>query len=384
MKIAFVLDDSLDKPDGVQQYVLTLGSWLSSQGHNVHYLAGETVRTDVSNIHSLATNLGVRFNKNRLSIPLPASLHRIAAVLDREQFDVIHVQMPYSPFLAARIIKHAAPTTAVIGTFHILPYSGLQKVASHLLRLMTRKTLKRFDKVVSVSAPAASFAKHTFGLDSDVVPNAVDLTRFENAAPLKKYDGDTPTIIFLGRLVERKGALEFLKMLERLLAEKSPTFRVVMCGSGPLEKDLKRYCAKNKLDNLVEFAGFVLEEDKPSYLASADIAVFPSLGGESFGIVLIEAMAAGAKVVIAGDNPGYATVMSGAEGHLVDPRDSDGFAATIAGYLKDSHAREESLAWQAKHVKQYDVAVVGATLTKLYQDAVAKLRRQPDNTKGSV
>src|ERR1039458_8447904 len=107
LKVGFVLDDSLDKTDGVQQYILSLGSWLKQQGHDVHYLVGETVRTDIPNVHSLSRNINARFNSNRMSTPLPASPARIRKLLEDVQFDVLHVQIPYSPFLAQQIIELA-------------------------------------------------------------------------------------------------------------------------------------------------------------------------------------------------------------------------------------------------------------------------------------
>jgi phosphatidyl-myo-inositol alpha-mannosyltransferase len=125
MKIAFALDDTLDTPDGVQQYVLSLGSWLAAQGHNVHYLVGNTTRNDVTNVHPLSRNWKVRFNGNRMSIPLPVSRHKLRAFLAEQQFDVLHVQVPYSPFLAGQLMRAAPASTAIIGTFHILPYSRM-------------------------------------------------------------------------------------------------------------------------------------------------------------------------------------------------------------------------------------------------------------------
>src|SRR5688572_33467442 len=129
LKVGLVLDGSLDKTDGVQQYVLILGKWLASEGHEVHYLVGETERTDLPNIHSLTRNVSVRFNKNRMSTPLPANLRPIRRLLQQEQFDVLHVQVPYSPVLAGRIIKAADARTAVVGTFHILPHSKFVTLA---------------------------------------------------------------------------------------------------------------------------------------------------------------------------------------------------------------------------------------------------------------
>src|ERR1700712_493953 len=97
MKVGFVIDDTLDKPDGVQQYVLTVGRWLAQNGHQVHYLCGETKRGDIPNVHSLTKNAHVRFNGNQLSVPKPANAAKIRQLLDTQQFDVLHIQMPYSP-----------------------------------------------------------------------------------------------------------------------------------------------------------------------------------------------------------------------------------------------------------------------------------------------
>src|ERR1039458_1701699 len=96
LKVALVLDDGLDKPDGVQQYVLSVGRWLSAQCHEVHYLVGQTARTDVTNTHSLSRNIRVSSNGNRLTIPLPTSRKKLGKLLEDEQFDVLHVQTPYT------------------------------------------------------------------------------------------------------------------------------------------------------------------------------------------------------------------------------------------------------------------------------------------------
>lgn len=101
MKIAYVLDDRLDKPDGVQQYVRDMSGWMRDKGHEVHYLVGNSPGATESNLHNLSRTVGVRFNKNRMRIPLPASKRAIKQLLDDERFDVLHVQMPYSPLWLA-------------------------------------------------------------------------------------------------------------------------------------------------------------------------------------------------------------------------------------------------------------------------------------------
>jgi phosphatidylinositol alpha-mannosyltransferase len=365
LTIGFVLDDSLDKSDGVQQYILTLGAWMSSQGHDVHYLVGQTARTDMKNVHSLSRNMNVRFNGNRMSMPLPGSAKGIKALFKNTRFDILHVQMPYSPFLAARIIKNVPAHTAVIGTFHIAPYSRTVSVANKLLAVTLKPSLKRFNAVVSVSQAAADFALSTFGLTTDILPNVVELERFKRAKPLTHEN--VPIILFLGRLVPRKGCRALLEAVALLHQRKKvPSFKVYVGGSGPLEAELKAYVAQNKLSDIVTFSGFIAEDIKPRFYASADIAVFPSSGGESFGIVLLEAMATEKSVVLGGDNPGYRSVLGPKPDLLFPATNAHVLADKLAELLTNKTFSKELLRWQNGYVPQFDVAVVGAKLINRY------------------
>lgn len=371
MKIGFVLDDSLDKTDGVQQYVLTLGRWMSENGHDVHYLVGESKRTDIPNLHSLAKNINVRFNNNRMSTPISASRSKIKRLLKREEFDVLHIQMPYSPFLAGRVINAAPKSCAVLGTFHIMAASKMAELANRGVRVSVSRSLKRFDRVFSVSEPTVEFAQRVYGVKSEVLPCAIKLDGFYGAKPIKKYQDGTINIVFLGRLVERKGCHYLLAAVKRLREIDNTPLRVIICGPGPQERQLKEFVKSNWLEGVVEFIGHVNEE-KAEYLASAHIAAFPSTKGETFGIVLAEAMASGSKVVIGGDNPGYRAVLRGRKGHLVDPSDTESFAKLLKHYITDPAARQKARVWQAQFVKQFDVAVVGRKLLEHYHEVIAK------------
>jgi phosphatidylinositol alpha-mannosyltransferase len=379
LKIGFVIDDSLDKTDGVQQYVLTIGEWLRSQGHAVHYLAGETERRDLSGIHSLSRNVQVRFNRNHMSMPLPATRSRLRRLLVAENFDILHVQMPYSPWLAHRLIRLVDDRTVVFGTFHIVAHSNLVRLASQALARWTRSSLRRFDEIVSVSSAAADYARETYGFHSEIVPNAVDCQRFRTALPLADYNDDTVvTLLFLGRLVARKGCLYLLKALDQLLQSNReiPPFRLLVCGTGPLQPELERFVATHGLQPYVSFVGYVAETDKPRYYASADIAVFPSTGGESFGIVLLEAMASGRPAVLAGDNSGYRSVLQERPELLFAPLDSERLAELIYGYIINSNQRLDAANWGQAYAQQFDTATVGAELLRRYRKALRK-RHQP-------
>jgi len=368
MKIGYVLDDTLDTPDGVQQYVLTLGAWMSSQGHDVHYLVGQTTRTDIPGIHSISRNMKVRFNGNRMSMPLPVSKESISNLLHTKQFDILHVQMPYSPFMAHQVMLSSPDSTAVIATFHIAPHSGLVKYATRGLALWTSKSVQRIDKAFSVSSAAADFARQTYKIKTDILPNVVEIVKFAETVPFdnpsKKF-----TILFLGRLVPRKGCQLLLQSLV-LLKIKNPdiSFRVIICGRGPLEAQLKAYVLSHDLIDEVTFAGFVTETDKARYLKTADLAVFPSSGGESFGIVLIEAMAAGNPVVLGADNPGYASVLAPYPDLLFKAGDAEGLSGKLQVYMTSDDVRSKASDWQREYVPRFDVAVVGSQLLEVYAE----------------
>lgn len=372
LKIGFILDTSLDAPDGVQQYILSLGNWLRSEGHDIHYLVGETQRTDIPNVHSLSKNISVTFNGNKMTIPLWANRRKVKELLKRESFDVLHVQSPHHPLMAQYIINRADPKTAVISTFHILPYNALARVLNRVLGLTLRPSLKRIDTAISVSSTAAEFQAQTFKLQSEVLPNVFDYQRFKTASALDWAKDDTLTILFLGRLVERKGCQYLLQAISQLDRKSLPKFRVVICGKGAMMAELEKYVADHNLGDIVRFAGFVSEEDKPRYYASADISVFPSTSGESFGIVLLEAMASGQSAVLAGNNPGYTTVMETRPETLFNPKDTAMFAEKLTLLLQDAAQRQAVASWGKAHAARYDVGVIGPKLVRCYEMAIAK------------
>ncbi|HET7060497.1 MAG TPA: glycosyltransferase family 4 protein [Candidatus Saccharimonadales bacterium] len=377
LKIGLVLDTSLDPPDGVQQYVVSIGEWLRGQGHGVHYLVGETKHRDLPNVHSLSRNITVQFNGNRTTIPLFASRKKIRQVLSANQFDVLHVQTPHHPFMAQPLILAAGKSTAIVGTFHIAAYDWLVSLGNRLLGIWLRPSLKRFYKIVAVSDAAADFARRTFHIDTPVIPNAFDYARFHNAKPFTRYHDKTVTILFLNRLVPRKGCRVLLEAAALLASDPSvPPFRVVVCGKGPEAPKLHRFIKQNGLGDIVEMVGFVSEEDKPRYYASADVAVFPSSAGESFGIVLLEAMASGRTAVLAGNNPGYRSVMSPRPELLFEPRDSNALAKLLENYIRTPGLRQMAAKWGRQYTKSFDVGVVGRQLEQLYLEARRALRAQ--------
>ncbi|MDN4480747.1 glycosyltransferase family 4 protein [Demequina muriae] len=373
MKIAMVLDDSIDRPDGVQQYVLTLGAYFERQGHEVHYVCSDATRDDIT-VHSLARNVGVTFNGNGLRIPLPTSRAALREFLEAQRYDVIHVQIPHSPLFAARVVDEArrvqARTVRIVGTFHILPAGTVSAAATRLLGLLLRRNLLRFDAFCAVSAPAAEFARRSFGIEARVIPCSIDTSLFADAQRTPRAD-DRLVVAFLGRLVDRKGVLELIAALAALPEPMRARLDVHIGGKGPLRDRVAAAIEAAGLGDIVTLVGFVSEEDKPAFYAEADIAVFPATGGESFGIVLIEAMASGAGVVIGGDNPGYLSVLGDRSEVSVNPRDTAAFAASLARLIDDAALRATVHEEQAERVERFDVTVVGEQILSLYGRASA-------------
>lgn len=372
LTIGLVLDDSLDRPDGVQQMVVLLGEWLRSRGHSVHYIVSKTKRRDLANVHSVAESWNVSFNGNKLAIPRPAAMSELRELAQVCAFDVLHVQMPFSPMMSGRLISVA--DVPVVGTFHILPYNVLSQVGTRALGLLQARSLDRFQVVTATSEPARAFASSAYRVEPQIVPNPVHLARF---APSDVYNRSNRfRIVFLGRLVPRKGVMQLLKAINALSSELKARVAVDIGGTGPDRSRAENYVADHQLQGIVKFHGFVKESAKPRFLQRADIAVFPSTAGESFGIVLIEAMASGAGVVLGGDNPGYRSVLGEWRECLVNPTDTDSFAHRLAMLVHDDKLRRRLHRAQAKAVRQYDIEIVGKQFEKLYRKAI--LDYQPE------
>ncbi len=369
MKIGIVFDDSLDRPDGVQQYIKTIGRWLQEQSHTVHYLVGESdplLNLDLT-IHSLSKNFGVSGNQNTLTLPLPADKEKIKKLLEEEQYDVLHVQMPYNPLLSGRVITAAPEGMQIVGTFHIVGASWFENYGSKALSIAQRKSLKRFNQIVSVSNAAKEFSEKYFGIETIVIPNAVDINKFKYGKKLKKFNDGTQNIVFMNRLVKRKGC-EYLIDAVHWLDNRGmfDNRRLIVCGKGPLADSLEMKAKQYGLSEKVVFEGFIAEEVKSDYLATADLAVYPSTGGESFGIVLIEAMASGA-LTLGGNNPGYTTVLGAKPELLIDPTDTEKFARRTDELLNNKEMAEKLIEWQTEEVKKYDIDTVGKQLVELYK-----------------
>ncbi|HEY0218096.1 MAG TPA: glycosyltransferase family 4 protein [Cellulomonas sp.] len=391
LRIGLVIDDGLDRPDGVQQIVLTLGRRLTGLGHEVHYLTSTTTRTDLPNLHVLAPSLTVKFNGNRLSTPRPASRRALRRLMADVPFDVLHIAMPYSPVLAGRVVSAAPARTAVVGSFLIYPQDALVRWGIRGLALLERRRLRRFVSLNANSEASQESAQEAFGRPVPILGPPVELPEVDTLGALAGTSGtgdaddaggtglptsDEPRrIVFLGRLVERKGPRELLDAvaaMDRLPGTRPWT--LTLAGRGPLLDDLRARATAAGIADRVTFPGFIAEEDKTALLAGADLVVLPSTGGECFGISVVEALAAATGVVLAGDNPGYRTPMAGLEDQLVDPADTDGFARALARWTADDRARAAAPARQRPAARRYEAGAITDQVVAWYEQSIAAHR----------
>jgi phosphatidylinositol alpha-mannosyltransferase len=203
----------------------------------------------------------------------------------------------------------------------------------------------------------------------DVLPNGVNLERFRPGLPrLPRFDDGTPNILFVGRHDPRKGLPELVHACAALASGGVP-FRLIVVGDGVLRRRIESM-ARGALDGRIHFEGRVSNERLPRYYASADLFCSPARGGESFGIVLLEAMACGVPVV-ATDLPGYRTVLTpGREGLVVPPRDAAALAVALRTLLHDPGRRAEMGARGMETARRYAWPSVAARLEAIYHSVV--------------
>jgi phosphatidylinositol alpha-mannosyltransferase len=373
LRVALVYDDSLDRLSGVRQYVTTLGAELTRRGHEVVYLVGESSIDELSGVpvHSLSHNLSVRFNGNVLSMPVRSRRQAIERLAPG--FDVVHVQVPFSPLMAGRVITALTPAQALVGTFHVFSEQYYARLGARLLAAATPRTLGRFDRFVAVSESAAEFARVAFRRQPVVVPNMVDVEGIAAMAYGARQGGvsqSSARVVYLGRLVTRKGVADLVRAFADVVAA-HPSASLVIAGDGPERRPLTELVHRLGLRDVVRFVGTVGEAEKARLFRSAAIACFPSRCGESFGVVILEALAAGADAVVGGANRGYRDLLADTPTALVLPAE---LAEALTALLRDSSQRRDLRDRQRVLLERYDVRAVTDALLDLYREALRARR----------
>lgn len=382
--------DMIDHAGGVQQIVMHQAELLRAKGHTVKIITPRPIRLESQNKDDyifLGSSTKVKaMLATAGDIGFEIDGREIDTVLETEKFDVINFHEPWIPVLARQIVMRSS--AAHVGTFHAnLSDSVTGKYLASMLTPYGRGILYKLDILTAVSPAAAGIlnskaASHSLVKNIRYIPNAIDINRYSkipnNTSPKSKMK----TIIYVGRLEGRKG-LKYLLRAYQDMVTRVDGVQLLIAGKGPDEKKLRDYVRDNKLPN-VAFLGYIDDDEKIRLLHSADVFCAPAHRGESFGIVLLEAMAAGCPIV-AGDNDGYSSVMQGTGAiSLVNPLDSVDFSRRLEIMLSDKDLRKLWLKWAETEVKQYSWDLVIDQYEKVYEDAITQRKKRKSTIKSRL
>jgi len=386
MKIALVSPYDFAYPGGVAIHVTSLEHHFTRMGHEVRVIAPAS---------KAISNFGDRFILIGKPRPIPTSgsiarltispwlSSRVQAVLDRENFDVVHLHEPLQPMLCTTVLRlsHAAN----IGTFHACyrrPKYSLGKpldgynFGRPFITMILKRRARKLDGKIAVSEPAMEFANKYFPGDYNIIPNGVDVEHFSpEVAPIDKFCDGKVNILFTGRLEKRKG-LNYLIEAYRRVKQEIPNCRLIVVGPGTrLRGKYEKKVSRNDLKDVV-FTGYVSYDELPRYYKTADIFCAPATGWESFGIVLLEAMAVGTPV-IASNIEGYSRLVThGVNGLLVPPEDEEMLAQALVSLIKDESLRQQMGARGRLKAQEYGWEDIAQRVLDYYIQVLNQLTRE--------
>lgn len=355
MRIGLVCPYSVGVWGGVQQQVLGLARTLRAQGHSAQVLAP----CDGIPPEPWVTPLGnsMPYVQNGSIAPLapdpPAQLRALGAIWD-ERFDVLHLHEPLAP--GATLTTLVVKPVPLVGTFHA---SG-DIAAYRYMRPLLRRLISRLDVSVAVSDEAANMVKRHLGRQCDLLYNGVELENFESACADRVSQ---PSVFFLARHEPRKGLATLVAAAQYMAND--VIFRIG--GEGPETDRLKKEVGD---DHRFHFLGPLTDSEKCELLKGSDVFCVPSLGGESFGVVLIEGMAAGTPVV-ASDIPAYRAVTeAGRDARLFTPGDPKALAEALNGVLEGGAHIDEMVASGHRRAKQFSMSSLATAYLNHYEHAI--------------
>ena len=351
MKIALVSPYDFTWPGGVTVHISQLAHQFTNMGHQVKILAPHSpsrlVPEDSDFVplgRSVPIPSGGSIARLSLSVWL---LRKIRDILATERFDVVHLHEPLMPVLPLFVLQSSKALN--VGTFHASHGRFRNYGWSHPI---LKYWFRRLDGHIAVSPTARQYASRFFPGDYRIIPNGINLDRFSvQPQPIPGLNDGKLNILFVGRMEKRKGLRYLLEAYAKIKWD-FKDIRLLVVGPGNLDKDCYRVLSERNIQD-VTFLGSVSYQDLPRYYWSADICCSPATGRESFGMVLLEAMASG-RPVVASRIEGYSAVLDhGEQGLLVPPRDSDSLAEALTLLIRNPELRIQMAKRGRKTVEQY-------------------------------
>ncbi|MDB5170986.1 MAG: glycosyltransferase family 1 protein [Candidatus Saccharibacteria bacterium] len=370
MKIGLVCPYNINKQGGVLEVVLALKAGLEDRGHTVKIITpqprGGNPIIHPDDIIFFGNSTDFRSPSHTTAqVSSTADTEHLDDILETEQFDVLHFHEPWVPFLSRQILQRS--TSVNIATFHAkIPETLMSRTVIKVVTPYLKSVMSYLHVYTAVSDSGAEYVAGLTDTPITIIPNGIDLKKYHNGASKKKHAAKT--ILYVGRLERRKG-VKYLLQAYQLLAQDNPDVKLVIAGDGPDREKLELLAEDLKLPN-VSFLGYVTEELKLKLLAEADLFCSPAIFGESFGIVLLEAMATGV-VCVAGNNSGYSDVMQelGAVS-IVNPHDATEFARRLDVLLHQDDLRVLWQKWAGEYIQQFSYPNIIDRYEELYIDAL--------------
>lgn len=367
MKIALVSPYDYPYPGGVTEHIAHLEEEFIRRGHTVRIIAPSSSDNEVlqkGNILKVGSVVSIPSNGSVARITLSLRLSgRVKRILREEAFDVVHIHEPLTPALPLTVLWHSHAVN--IGTFH--RYGGTH-LPYYYGKPILRRFFNRLDGRIAVSEPALRFISRHFNAKYIIIPNGIKLQNFgEHVPPFPELRDGKMNILFVGRLEKRKGFSYLLRAFVRVKRE-YPNVRLIAVGPFS-EKAKLRYESFTESHDLsdVHLIGYVSKPDLARYYRSCDVFCAPSTGGESFGIILLEAMASG-KPIVASDIDGYrAVIHDGHDGLLVQPKDDEHLASSLLRLLRDTELRETLTRNGLVTVQQYSWEKIAGRVLDYYR-----------------
>ncbi|KWX19464.1 GDP-mannose-dependent alpha-(1-2)-phosphatidylinositol mannosyltransferase [Mycolicibacterium wolinskyi] len=361
MRIGMVCPYSFDVPGGVQSHVLQLAEVMREGGHYVSVLAPSSPHVKLPDyVVSGGKAVPIPYNGSVARLRFgPATHRKVKKWIADGAFDVLHLHEPNAPSLSMLALQ--AAEGPIVATFHTSTTKSLTlSVFQGILRPYHEKIVGR----IAVSDLARRWQMEALGSDAVEIPNGVDVGFFAEAPLLDGYPRPGRTVLFLGRFDEpRKGMGVLLGALPKLV-ERFSDVEILIVGRGD-EDELREQAGE--LAGHLRFLGQVDDATKAAAMRSADVYCAPNLGGESFGIVLVEAMAAGTAVVASELDAFRRVLDDGEAGRLVPIDDADSLAGALIEILDDDAVRERYIARAADCVRRYDWSVVAGQIMRVYE-----------------
>ncbi|MFM8935259.1 MAG: glycosyltransferase family 4 protein [Candidatus Limnocylindrus sp.] len=372
MKIGIVTPYAYPMPGGVNDHVGSLYRVLRARGHDVRIITSShgLQKASEGDIIRVGKGFSVPFNGSMGTITLsPTYLAQMRAILERERFDVLHYHEPFVPFLS--LVTLTLSTSVNVGTFHA--FGGLSISYEFGKRMLGHYAGKLHGRI-AVSPAARHFISRYFPGEYKIVPNGVEPGRYQRAVPIARYRDGVPNILFVGRMEPRKGLIHLLRAFRKLQRD-GVRARLLLVGTGPGEREARRYVLTRQLEG-VEFLGRVPEAQKAQLFKTADIYVSPATGRESFGIVLLEAMSAGAPIICS-DIHGYrGVVRRERDGILVEPGNADALAAAVRRLIDDLALRAQLSRAGEERAQLFTWERVGQAVEEYYGFVIRRLAEQ--------